>query len=55
MTLNPDLIDQSQEWADSVHRDMLAATLLDPNMIAFRSAALDVPEAIINLVDTAMK
>lgn len=41
------VIGLSQEWANQVHRDMIAATLLDPNLICFRSVATDEPEEVI--------
>lgn len=37
----------SQQWANDLHRDMLAATLLDPTLICFRSVATDEPESVI--------
>jgi hypothetical protein len=37
----------TQEWANELHRDMIAATLLDPNLICFRSVATDVPESVV--------
>ena len=40
-------IRNSQQWASNVHRDMIAANLLDPNLICFRSVATDEPESII--------
>lgn len=35
------------KWANDLHRDMMAATLLDPNLICFRSVATDEPESVI--------
>ena len=47
-TPEPEEVAQSaQEWANDLHRDMLAATLLDPSLICFRSVALDEPESVI--------
>jgi hypothetical protein len=37
----------AQQWAADVHCDVIAATLLDPNLITFRSAATDEPEAVV--------
>jgi hypothetical protein len=47
----------SQDWANELHRDMLAAALLDPNLICFRSVATDEPEAIVRarLMDEMVK
>jgi hypothetical protein len=38
---------ESQEWANELHRDMTAATLLDPSLVCFRSVATDEPESIV--------
>ena len=39
-----DIIKESEEWATAMHREMVAATLMDPSLIAFRSLALGIPE-----------
>ncbi|KAK8890914.1 hypothetical protein M9Y10_028114 [Tritrichomonas musculus] len=42
-----ELIDDSKKWANDVKLDMIAATLLDPNLICFRSVATDQPEEVV--------
>ena len=37
----------ASKWANDLHRDMMAATLLDPNLICVRSVATDEPESVI--------
>ena len=37
----------ASKWATDLHRDMVAATLLDPNLMCFRSVATDEPESVI--------
>lgn len=39
-----DIIKDAEDWATAMHREMVAATLMDPSLIAFRSLALDIPE-----------
>ena len=44
----PDAVPQiAQKWADDMHRDLVAATLLDPSLICFRSVATDEPENVV--------
>jgi hypothetical protein len=38
---------RTQDWANEVHRDMIAATLFDSNLICFRSVATDEPESVV--------
>jgi hypothetical protein len=48
MARAPESVTQrTQDWANEVHRDMIAATLFDPNLICFRSVATDEPESVV--------
>ena len=49
----PSAIEKSKAWANDIKLDMLAATLLDPNLLCFRSVATDQPEEVVktNLMD----
>ncbi|KAH0791451.1 hypothetical protein GPJ56_004666 [Histomonas meleagridis] len=40
-------IKNSQQWANAVRRDAIAATLLDPNLMCFHSVATDEPESVV--------
>lgn len=44
---NEDAVNSSRKWANDLRLDMLAATLLDPNLICFRSVATDQHEALV--------
>ena len=39
--------EMAKKWANDLHRDMIAATLLDPSLICFRSVATDEPESVV--------
>ncbi|EAX92643.1 hypothetical protein TVAG_349900 [Trichomonas vaginalis G3] len=39
-----EIINEAIKWTAATRKDMIAAVLMDPSLIAFRSIALDVPE-----------
>lgn len=38
------IIRDAIKWTEMTKKDMIAAVLLDPSLVAFRSIALDIPE-----------
>jgi len=47
MSSDKQLLKQATSWADETHKQMLAATLLNPSLITFRSMATDEPEIFV--------
>ena len=39
------MIKDAEDWTAAMHREMVAATLMNPSLITYRSLALGIPEA----------